>query len=95
MELSEIDIQGKVNYFISEHLPNKFTANTPVKLSKDIWSVEIVLSYPNVGKLGVVGSVQLDLAGNILDHTPIDKIYFMANLLLCTTIIPTLKETEQ
>ncbi len=66
--------QAIANQFLSDHLPDRFTADQPV-LTEDAWRVPILLTYPRIGALGVVGEIWVSAATDaVLAHTELAVI---------------------
>ncbi len=53
--------QAIANQFLSDHLPDRFTADQPT-LAADVWQVPVILTYPRIGPLGVVGEIWVSAA---------------------------------
>ncbi len=72
--VTALQAQGIANEFLSNSLPDRFTADQP-KLADNQWRVPVILAYPHIGSLGTVGEIQIDMAiGTILSHTPPDQM---------------------
>jgi hypothetical protein len=72
--VTALQAQGIANEFLSNSLPDRFTADQP-KLADNQWQVPVILAYPHIGSLGKVGEIKIDMAiGNILSHTPLDQM---------------------
>jgi hypothetical protein len=80
--VTALQAQGIVNKFLSNSLPDQFTADQP-KLADNQWQVPVILAYPHIGSLGTVGEIKIDMAipqsgryanGTILSHTPLDQM---------------------
>jgi hypothetical protein len=80
--VTALQAQGIANEFLSNSLPDRFTADQP-KVSDNQWRVPVILAYPQIGSLGTVGEIQIDIAipqsgryanGTILSHTPISQM---------------------
>jgi hypothetical protein len=68
--------QAVANLFISDHLPDRFTADQPcLTQTRNSWNIPIILTYPYIGSLGQVGTVTVSTASElILSHTPIEEM---------------------
>jgi hypothetical protein len=61
--------QAIANLLLSDHLPDRFTADQP-QCHEAGWQVPIILAYPTIGAIGQVGEVWVDLTSEqILSHT--------------------------
>lgn len=66
--------QALVNDFLSNSLPDRFTADRS-DWADDKWRVPVILAYPQIGSLGEVGEVEVDTEiGTILSHTPFEQM---------------------
>lgn len=73
-QIAALEAQGIVNEFLSDRLPDRFTADQGV-LRGHVWAVPVILAYPEIGAIGTVGEVQVDRqSGSIVDYTPIDTM---------------------
>ena len=68
-----VSVQAAVNLFLSGHLPDRFTADIPIK-EEDFWRVSVIVTYPTRGNLGRVGAVKVDNTGKILEYTPVSRM---------------------
>lgn len=68
--------QAVANLFISDHLPDRFTADQPcLTQTRNAWNIPIILTYPYIGSLGQVGTVTVSTASElILSYTPIEEM---------------------
>ena len=74
--ITALQAQAVVNYFLSDHLPDRFTADQPEwsSLNQD-WNVPVVLGYPSLGVLGIVGEVRVsDAEQQVIAHTPFEQM---------------------
>jgi hypothetical protein len=72
-QITALQAQGLVNQFLSDRLPDRFTADHPELVTEVEWRVPVVLAYPHVGSLGEVGEVMVStVSEEILDHTPLE-----------------------
>jgi hypothetical protein len=62
------------NKFALFHYPTMFTGGAPHRLSLaggEVWIVPVVLTHPDHGVVGQVGSIIIDAGtGDVLGHTP-------------------------
>lgn len=68
--------QAAVNQFLSDRLPDRFTADqAQLSITLEVWQVPVILAYPMIGSLGQVGEVLVSISSEaILSHTPIEEI---------------------
>jgi hypothetical protein len=61
------------NLFLSDHLPDRFTADQPQLHAVDnVWCIPVVLAYPGVGTVGCVGEICISTTTEtIVSHTPL------------------------
>jgi hypothetical protein len=72
--VTALQAQALVNDFLSDSLPDRFTANFPEWIDNK-WRVSVILAYPQIGSLGAVGEVQVDAETvNIISHTPLEQM---------------------
>jgi hypothetical protein len=72
--ITALQAQALVNDFLSNSLPDRFTADQSEWVD-DQWRVPVILAYPQLGSLGAVGEVQVDTEiGTILSHTPLEQM---------------------
>jgi hypothetical protein len=72
--VTALQAQALVNDFLSNSLPDRFTADSS-ELVDDKWQVSVILAYPQIGSLGSVGLVQVDTEiGRIVIHTPLEQM---------------------
>jgi hypothetical protein len=72
--ITALEAQGIVNEFLSDRLPDRFTADQGM-LRGNVWIVPVILAYPEIGSIGTVGEVQVDSqSGTIVDYTAIDTM---------------------
>lgn len=68
--------QAAANQFLSDHLPDRFTADLAgLTETGDLWQVPVLLAYPFVGSLGQVGEVLVSTVSEVIvSHTPFKEI---------------------
>jgi hypothetical protein len=67
-------VQGIANEFLSDCLPDRFTAGQPVWVESR-WRVSVILAYPIVGSNGEVGELWIDaIQAQVLSHTPLEAM---------------------
>jgi hypothetical protein len=66
------------NHFILEHLPDRYCAGNPYLVEfpiRTVWSVPIMLGYPQLGVIGQVGTVIIDSEmGTVAGWTPLQEV---------------------
>jgi hypothetical protein len=50
-QITALQAQALVNRFLSDRLPDRFTANQPELVTEVEWRVPVILVYPHVGSL--------------------------------------------
>ncbi|MEC4817062.1 MAG: hypothetical protein SAK29_27905 [Scytonema sp. PMC 1069.18] len=75
--------QAAVNQFISDRLPDRFTADlAQLCVTREVWQLPVILAYPVIGSLGEVGEVLVSTSSEmILSHTPLDEMKQTAQCL--------------
>lgn len=68
--------QAAANHFLSNHLPDRFTADqAQLTVTGDVWQVPVILAYPFIGSLGQVGEILISIASEIVVfHSPLDEM---------------------
>ena len=66
--------QAAANYFLNEHLPDRFCADQASFDSTDqLWHISVLLAYPVVGAVGRVGEVLIDdETTKVVSHTTME-----------------------
>jgi hypothetical protein len=73
-QTTALEAQGIVNEFLSDRLPDRFTADQGI-LCGDVWVVPVILAYPEIGEIGIVGEVQVDgQSATVVDFTAIETM---------------------
>jgi hypothetical protein len=72
-QVTALQAQAAANLFLSDHLPDRFTAAQPQLIAADkVWQVPIILAYPGIGSLGCVGGIQISTTEEkVITHTPL------------------------
>ncbi len=75
-QLTAQQAQAAANLFLSDHLPDRFTASEAQLVAMgDAWEVPVSLSYPFIGSLGYVGEILVSTASEIIvSHTPLNDM---------------------
>lgn len=70
--ITALQAQATANLFLSDHLPDRFTADqAQFALQMACWHVPVILTYPGVGVLGTVGDIQVAAqTETVVAHTP-------------------------
>jgi hypothetical protein len=72
--LTALEAQGIANEFLSDCLPDRFTADQPIRADSQ-WRVPVILAYPIVGSIGEVGELFIDgIQAQVVGHTPLEII---------------------
>jgi hypothetical protein len=71
-----LQAQALVNAFLFDRLPDRFTADQPQwSNTNECWQVPVILAYPTIGVLGVVGEVNVAATNErVTDYTPIEEM---------------------
>jgi hypothetical protein len=85
-QVAALQAQATANLFLSDHLPDRFTADQPQLMAADnIWRVPIILVYPGTGSIGCVGDVRISTTEEkVISHTPLEKMKQTAQQLYDT-----------
>ena len=72
-QVTALQAQAAANLFLSDHLPDRFTADQPRLIAADnAWQVPVILTYPGSGSLGCVGNIQISTTEErVISHTPL------------------------
>jgi len=58
--ITALQAQATATLFLSDHLPDRFTADQPwFDPQGACWHVPVILTYPGMGVLGTVGDIQV------------------------------------
>jgi len=79
-EVTALGAQAAANQFLSDHLPDRFTADLAHKdPERDIWRMPVILAYPVVGSTGKVGEILISAdTEQVLSYTPLDEMMRIA-----------------
>ncbi|HXF41221.1 MAG TPA: hypothetical protein VN687_16010 [Blastocatellia bacterium] len=82
-QITALEAEAKASLFLSDNLPDRFTAGDPaLDSSADHWRVPVLLSYPNIGPVGQVGDIVIDAGTEqILSHTATEEMLARARAL--------------
>ena len=74
--ITSLQAQGAVNMFLSDHLPDRFTAGHPAfDHQVNLWRIPVLLTYAVIGSVGQVGEITVGAESeNIVSFTPIDEM---------------------
>lgn len=73
-QLTALEVQGIVNEWLSDRLPDRFTADQGT-WQQNGWVVPIILAYPVIGSVGTVGEVLVDgVSGAVIEFTEIAEM---------------------
>jgi hypothetical protein len=81
--ITALQAQAEANFFLSEHLPDRLTADQPyLDFSSQVWHVPVILTYPFLGVLGQVGEILVSAENKtILSYTPVAETLAAAQAL--------------
>jgi len=70
--ITALQAQATANLLLSDHLPDRFTADQACfDPQHACWQVPVILTYPRVGVLGTVGTIQVAAqTATVVAHTP-------------------------
>jgi hypothetical protein len=72
--LTALEAQGIANEFLSDCLPDRFTADQPT-WTDSRWRVPVILAYPIVGSICEVGELFIDgIQAQVISHTPLETM---------------------
>jgi hypothetical protein len=82
-QVTALQAQVTANLFLSDHLPDRVTADQPQRNALDhVWHVPVVLAYPGVGVVGYVGEIYINtVSGTVVSHTPLVEMKQAAQAL--------------
>ena len=71
-----LQAQALVNEFLFDRLPDRFTADQPQWSSvNECWQVPVILAYPTIGVLGIVGEVTVAALEELVsEYTSIEEM---------------------
>src|SRR5918912_1449689 len=75
-QVTALQAQAAANLFLSDRLPDRFTADQPqLNPNGDLWRVPVILSYPFVGALGEVGEILISADSEaVVSHTTLEEM---------------------
>jgi hypothetical protein len=81
--ITALQAQAIANLFLSDHLPDRFTADQAQFDPHDAcWHVPVILAYPGVGALGTVGEILIAAhTETMIAHTPFEEMRQRAQCL--------------
>ena len=82
-KVTALQAQATANLFLSDHLPDRFTADQPqLNVGDNVWCVPVALAYPGVGSVGCVGEICIHtLSDTVVSHTPLAEMRQAAQAL--------------
>ncbi|MGH9941684.1 MAG: hypothetical protein ACRD9R_04900 [Pyrinomonadaceae bacterium] len=82
-QMTALGAQAAANQFLSEHLPDRFTADLAQRAAAgDLWRVPVILAYPIIGSVGQVGEILINSeTEQITSHTPVEEMKRRAQTL--------------
>jgi hypothetical protein len=81
--ITSLQAQGAASTFLSDHLPDRFTAGHPVfDPQSNVWRVPVLLTYAVIGVVGQVGEVIVSAdSEEIISSTPVKDMKAAAQAL--------------
>lgn len=75
-QVTALQAQAAANLFLSDHLPDRFTADQPqLSPDGDLWHVPVILAYPFVGSVGEVGEILISADSEVVvSHTSLEEM---------------------
>jgi hypothetical protein len=82
-EVTALEAEAVSSLFLSDNLPDRFTAGAPrLDAEHDVWRVPVLLAYPVIGPVGETGQITVSTRSKeILSHTPVDRMQEAAGTL--------------
>jgi hypothetical protein len=82
-KLTALEAQAAANLFLSDHLGDRFMADSPaLDAEANVWRVPVLLSYAVIGPVGQTGEILVSTASEeILSYTPIEEMKAAARVL--------------
>lgn len=82
-KLTALEAQAVANLFLSDHLGDRFMADSPaLDAEANVWRVPVLLSYAVIGAVGQTGEILVSTASEeILSYTPIEEMKATASAL--------------
>lgn len=82
-QVTALAAQAAANQFLSEHLPDRFTADQAERdRTSELWRVPIILAYPLIGAVGQVGEILIHAeTEQVVSFTPFDQMQSCARQL--------------
>jgi hypothetical protein len=84
--VTALQAQAVANLFLSDHLPDRFTADQALlNPSGDVWHVPVILAYPIIGAVGQVGEILISATvPEVISSTPFAAMQQAAEGLYAT-----------
>lgn len=81
--VTALQAQAAANLFLSDCLPDRFTADQPyLSSTNDVWHVPVILAYPVVGSIGQIGEVLINATTEeVVSYTPLEEMKWTAERL--------------
>jgi len=82
-EVTALGAQAAANQFLSDCLPDRFTADLARQEQVGgAWHVPVILAYPLIGSIGEVGEIIISAeTDQVVSHTPLDEMRRIAEEL--------------
>jgi len=81
--ITALQAQATANLFLSDHLPDRFTAGRPrLDHVGNVWRVPVLLAYAVIGPVGQVGEIVIGTTSEeIISYTPFEEMKTAAQTL--------------
>jgi hypothetical protein len=75
-KITALEAEAAASLFLFDHLPDRFCAGQPqLDEPSKLWRVPVLLSYPFIGPVGVVGEITVSaFEEKVVSHTPLDEM---------------------
>jgi len=82
-KITALEAQAAANLFLSDHLGDRFLADSPVlDAEAHIWRVPVLLSYAIIGAVGQTGEILVSTTSEeIVSHTSLEEMKAAARTL--------------
>ncbi|MEN3333605.1 MAG: hypothetical protein V7641_2970 [Blastocatellia bacterium] len=82
-KITALEAQAAANLFLSDHLGDRFMADSPMLDSEaGVWRVPVLLSYAIIGSVGQAGEILVSTTSKeVVSHTPLEEMKIAARAL--------------
>jgi hypothetical protein len=82
-KITALEAQAAANLFLSDHLGDRFMADSPrLDAEAGVWCVPVLLSYAIIGSVGQTGEILVSTTSEkVVSHTPIEEMKAAARAL--------------